>query len=244
MKRTRTVDVDFGQGDALVLLVPGAVGDSRHNLIEELAWGGTPDSNEVLEDHAGREAWWSARHVDEGAIAAEWVETIYEPYMAHLRRFALYALSGQGVRKKDATKQDISDMVFQLYSETRSVDQRQRIAGVAFMGYMIELFDTRDAVQRLFREDQASYDGHYAAFMTEIFAYQQGDDQVWIEEAIRRRIRMERSRDLLGAAVQAFRDRGFLLRQSAENEKARKHAIGGIEIKDLAKQVAEILRKI
>lgn len=243
MKRNRTVDVDFGAGSSLIMVVPDATGGSRHDLIEELAWQGSPDSNEVLEEHAGREAWWSARHVDEGAIAAEWIETVYEAYMAHLRRFAIYALTGQGSRRDKMTKQDVSDMTFQLFGETRSSDQRQRLAGVAFLGYMIELFDTREAVQRLFREDRAAYDAHYASFMGELFGYQQGDDPVWIEEAIRRRVQIERSRDLLGAAVQAFRDRGFLLRQSAENEKARRNAIGGIEIEDLAKRVSEILKK-
>jgi len=242
VKRSRTVDVDFGAGNALILTVPTAVGLSRHDLVEELAWQGTPDSNEVLEQHAGREAWWSARHVDEAAIAAEWVETVYEPYMAHLRRFALYVLVGQGIRRKDATKQDISDMVFQLYSEARAADQRQRLADLSFLGYMIESFESRATVMRLAQEDKAAYDAHYAAFMADIFAYQHGDDPVWVEEATRRRIQLERSRDLLGAATQAFRDRGFLLRQSAENEKARRNTLG-LSIEDIAKKVAEILRK-
>lgn len=243
MKRAQTVDVDFGAGNSLVLAVPTAAGMSRHDLIEELAWRGTPDSNEVLEEHAGREAWWSARHVDEAAIAAQWIETVYEPYMAHLRRFATYVLIAQGTRRKDAALRDISDMVYQLYSETRAPDQRQRIADQSFLGYMIELFESRAVVQRLAQEDKAAYDAHYAAFMADIFAYQQGDDLVWVEEAVRRRIQMERSRDLLGAAMQAFRDRGYLLRQSAENEKARRNAMGGVQIEELAKRVAEILRK-
>jgi hypothetical protein len=152
-------------------------------------------------------------------------------------------LVGQGIRRKDATKQDISDLVFQLYSETRAPDHRTRLAGLSFMGYMIEAFETREAVQRLHREDPAGYERHYAAFMADLFAYQQGDDPVWIEEASRRRIQMERSRDLLGAATQAFRDRGFLLRQSAENEKARRNAIGGLRIEDIAEKVAAILKK-
>lgn len=241
MKRPPTVEVDFEAG--ISYAVPTATGISAHDLIDELAWGGLPDASEILEGHSGKEAWWQARAADETSIAAAWIETVYEPYLAHLRRFAIYALSGHGIRRKDATKQDISDMVFQLYGEKRTNEQRAAPARAAFLGYMIEQYENVAAVKRLFAEDRRTYDAHYAAFSAEIFVYQKSLEPVWFEEAVRRRIAVERSRDLLSAAVQAFHQRGFLLRQAAENEKARRNQIGSLPIEQLATEVAQILNK-
>lgn len=243
MRAKPVVDVDFRDGEEIHLSVPTATGVIVRNLVEELSWGASPDANEILEGHSGKEAWWNARQVDESSICAEWIETVYDPYMAHLRKFAIYALSGQGVRRSAATKQDIHDMLFQIYSEQKSNEQRERYARFAFLGYMVEQYESRAAVERVYASDRATYDAHYASFTQEIFAFQEPPEPVWMEEIIRRRIRMERSKELLGAASAAFHQRGFLLKQSAENEKVRRNTLGHLPIEDLAREVAQILRK-
>lgn len=242
LKARPTVDVDFGRGKELRLHVP--VGGQRvtFDILEESYWGGLPDDSTTLEQHSGKEAWWAARYADEIAIQGDWQETVYDNYMAHLRKFASYALTGQGNKRDKATKQDIHDTVFYLFSETRTEEQRARYIGFAFLGYMQELYDSRTAAHQLFNSNREVYNARYCAFHAELFAYRDEAGQpVWVETMIRQRVYGERSKALLGAVAKAIESRGWLLRQAAENEKARRNAMGGILIEDLAKRVSDIM---
>lgn len=242
MQQRPTVAVEFGD-DRLVYDVPTGTSRESFDIRASLGWAGSLfDNDEVLERHAAHEAWWGARHVDEKAIEAEWRENVYDVYMAHVRQFARYALLGQALKRSDVTKQDIDDMIFHLFGESKPAFQRERFIHFSWLGYAQELFGSRIAVERLFQEDRALYDQHYATFYQELFSFRHAatGEPIWREQANRMRIDSERSRDLLEVVARAFHARGFLIKQGAENEKSRRLTTGSM-LDDVANRVAAIL---
>lgn len=253
MKSRAAADATFRSRDTFDLDVPTSYGAETFDIRQETGWDKDFfDDTEALEQHAGKEAWWTARLADEIAILGDFTENIYEPYMAHLRRFAVYAIAGQGTSRSSSTKRDIDDMIFMLFSRARTEQQRERFVHFAFMGYMQEQFGSKVAVERLYSEQPGIYRQHHASFYAEMFSYQPmravGDafersaESVWVEDANRMRISAERSKALIEAVAGAFRNRGFLLRQAAENEKVRRNAMGGV-LEDVARKVAQIIRE-
>lgn len=244
MKPKPSVSADFLDGTNLILEVPTVSGTHEFSVWDELGWGGMADDTQVLEEHAPKEVWWIARAAADAADAEAWVETVYDSYMAHLRRFAVYSLMGQGVKREKITQRDADDMRRRLYTEHATEEQRTFLLQVAFSGYIWEKYGGKDAklaAEDLYKKDKVRYEEEYRFFRGDMLAYQETTDPVWIEEMIRRKVTMQKSVKLLEAMAAGFKSRGHLLRQAAENEKARKTAIG-LSYEDVAAKVARILK--
>lgn len=242
MKRQPTITASMASG-SLSMEIPTSTGTHRFDILAELMWGGSPDDSAVLERHPGLEAWWNAMQADHEAVEAHWHETVYDAYMAHLRRFAVYFLTGQGVRRDKMTQRDIDDSRLRLYSSLLTREQRDTLTATAFHGYMLEKYETSATIKELQAAKPEIYNEHWRNFLADMYAYQ-GDDPVWIEEMIQMRVSMERDSKLIAAVAGAFRNRGYLLRQAAENEKARRNAMGTtLGIDEIVNKILPQLKK-
>lgn len=252
MKHPKVATASFNGHDNLKISVPkGGDDDSAYDfdMMSEMVFGNFDDF-ESLERHSRQENWWSARLVDEIFIEGTWKETVYDVYIAHLRTYALYTLRGQGVRRQDCALQDIHDMMVRLYSEYTTKEARDRLTNFAWMGFATEQLGSRPAVHDLNKRDRDAYEQLFMSFYKEAFAYQlppsdpppDGWKPVWIEEAFRRRLLVERSKGLIESAAKAFQTRGFLIRQAAENEKARRNQLGMVVMDDLVDRVRKQLQ--
>lgn len=220
--------------------VPAAPGGAdEFDLQQEMRFGDFSDPD-TLEQHGPQESWWGCLLTDQIYTEALWKETVYDVYMAHLRTYSIHCLRGQGIRRADCTKQDIHDTMVRMFSEATLGPVRDELAQYAFLGYMQEKLGSRAQVMDLHRRDKPEYDQRFASFYESMFVFQQKEDPVWLEQAIQRRLVLERSRSLVEAVVSAFKSRGHLLRQAAENEKARRNMLG-ISIDDVVARVAEKL---
>jgi len=229
----------IGTNDVKVKVPAPVGGYDELDLKREMEFGEFSDS-EALEQHGPKEIWWGSLLADQLYAENKWKETAYDVYMAHLRTYAIHCLRGQGIRRSDCAKQDIHDVLIRMYSESTPTPIREELAQYAFLGYMQEKLGSRASVLDLHRRDPDEYARQFKEFYSLMYAFQQGEDPVWMEQAIERRLLIERSRAIVEAVVSAFRSRGFLLRQGAENEKARKNMFG-ITIDEMVDRVAEKL---
>lgn len=243
MKKHQTINATIEAGN-FTMEIPVSSGTHTVDVLSELAWDGTPDDSRVLERHPGLEAWWNAMQTDHESMEAHWKETVYDAYMAHLRRFAIYFLQGQGVRRDKMTQRDIEDARLRLYSKHLSESQRETLTSTSFYGFMLERLETPATVKECQARTPERYEAYWRSFREDMFAYQPLGDEVWIEDMIEARIDLERDSKLVAAVAGAFRNRGFLLRQAAENEKARRNAIGSsLGLEELVEKLLPLMKK-
>lgn len=239
------VKIDLRKDNAIIT-VQMSTGIEVINLQEALSYTHDIDGN--LERHAGFEATWEFQAIQKAEEIGLFFEQTYEAYMTHLRTYARYAARGMGEKSEKVTIEMTKDYLIRIYSERTASEERDRLAQASFKGFTIErLGATRVAESYITMMTPEQYRSNLATFYGEMFAWQDGTNgktPFWYEAMVALRLKKQREKEEFQVLARTFRTRGYLLRQGAENAKARAMNIGGVTIDDIVDKAVARLRRI